>query len=107
MTIPERKLRNRLEGLTKAIGEMEPGGREFCLAAISEWLDYTDVLRAQRDALKATLEDVADFLEITAATAARRDEPEMARILSNVSYKTRRALKELEESVSAEPAAPA
>jgi len=93
----ERKLQRRLEGLSRAVGEMEPGQREFCLAAIDEWLDYMAGLRDQRDALQASLEETADFLETTAATAARRDEPEMARILSNVSYKTRQALAELEE----------
>ena len=46
------------------------------------------------DELAAALEDVADFLEVSSATASRRDEPEMASILSNVSYKTRAALKE-------------
>ena len=53
----ERKLRMRLEGLTKAVGEMEPGQREFCLAAIDEWLGYMAGLRDQRDALRAEVNE--------------------------------------------------
>ena len=57
----ERKLRMRLGGLHKAVGEMEPGQREFCLAAIDEWLDYMAGLRDQNDALRATLEKIASW----------------------------------------------
>lgn len=32
-------LKMRVTGLTKAVDHLEPGEREFCLAAISEWLD--------------------------------------------------------------------
>jgi hypothetical protein len=49
----ERKLRMRLGGLTQAVGEMEPGQREFCLAAIDEWLDYMAALRAEVERLRA------------------------------------------------------
>lgn len=49
------------------------------------------------DRLREALEQAADFMETSAATAARRDEPEMARILSNASHKLRRALEEREQ----------
>jgi predicted RNase H-like nuclease (RuvC/YqgF family) len=54
-------------------------------------------LSAEVERLTAALEVVADFLETASATAARRDEPEMARIMSNVSHKTRAALAKEEE----------
>jgi hypothetical protein len=47
----ERKLRMRIGGLTQAVGQMEPGQREFCLAALDEWLDYMMALRERLDAL--------------------------------------------------------
>ncbi len=50
----ERKLRMRAGGLTRAVGEMEPGGREFCLAAIDEWLDYMVALRDRLGELQAS-----------------------------------------------------
>jgi chromosome segregation ATPase len=52
----ERKLRMRVGGLTKAVGEMEPGAREFCLAAIDEWLDYMVALRDHLDGTEAEVE---------------------------------------------------
>lgn len=43
-------------------------------------------------ALLAALKEVRDFLETASATAARRDEPEIAHILSNVSFKMSAAI---------------
>lgn len=80
-----------------ALSRIEEGfkGREQAAQELSEL--YAEAKR-QRDALKAELENVGDFLETSSATAARRDEPEMARILSNVSHKVRQALKDLEQA---------
>jgi hypothetical protein len=39
--------------------------------------------------LRRLMTEVGDFLETASATAARRDEPEMARILSSVSHTVR------------------
>jgi hypothetical protein len=55
-------LQMRMSGLTRAVGDMEPGAREFCLAAIGEWADYTGELRDRVAELEAALNRAGDRL---------------------------------------------
>ena len=55
-------LQMRMSGLTKAVGDMEPGAREFCLAAIGEWADYTGELRDRIAVLEKALNRAGDRL---------------------------------------------
>jgi hypothetical protein len=55
-------LQMRMSGLTRAVGDMEPGAREFCLAAIGEWADYTGELRDRIAELEAEVERLRALL---------------------------------------------
>jgi hypothetical protein len=51
------ELRQRMVGLAKAIDEeMQPGAREFALAAVSDFIDERDALYRKQDELEAEVE---------------------------------------------------
>lgn len=52
-----QRLAGRLPGLVKAISEeMEPGSREFCLAAVDELVEYVSRLQALTDGVPMSRE---------------------------------------------------
>jgi prefoldin subunit 5 len=58
------ELRQRMVGLAKAIDEeMQPGAREFALAAVSDLIDERDALYRKQDELEAEIERLRAYSE--------------------------------------------